>query len=98
MMKKFILSAVLGTAFCIGSMHAADVVVKLRPPALKVEHRPERPSPNHVWVGGYHRWDGHAYVWEPGKWEVPPHEHAVWVAPKWEHRNGGYVFVEGRWK
>jgi hypothetical protein len=97
-MKKLILTAVLGTAFCIGSIQAADVVVKLRPPALKVEHRPERPSHNHVWVGGYHRWDGNAYVWEPGKWDVPPREHAVWVAPRWEHRNGGYVFVEGRWK
>jgi hypothetical protein len=37
-------------------------------------------------------------VWEPGKWEVPPREHAVWVAPRWEHRKDGYVFIEGRWK
>jgi hypothetical protein len=21
---------------------------------------------------GYHNWDGHAYVWVPGRWEVPP--------------------------
>jgi WXXGXW repeat (2 copies) len=97
-MKKFVLSTLLGVAFCAGAVYADDVVVKVRPPALKVEHRPARPGPNYVWVGGYHRWDGNAYVWEPGRWEVPPHEHAVWVAPRWEHRNGGYVFVAGRWK
>ena len=97
-MRKFLLNGLIGAALCIGTVYGAEVVVKLKPPALKVEHRSERPSPRHVWIGGYHRWDGNAYVWEPGKWDVPPHEHAVWVAPRWEHRNGGYVFVEGRWK
>jgi hypothetical protein len=96
--RKFLLNGLIGAALCIGTVYGAEVVVKLKPPALKVEHRSERPSPRHVWIGGYHRWDGNAYVWEPGKWDVPPHEHAVWVAPRWEHRNGGYVFVEGRWK
>jgi len=97
-MKKFLLNGFVAAAMCIGSVYAAEVVVKLKPPAIKVERRPDRPSAQHVWIGGYHRWDGSAYVWEPGRWEVPPREHAVWVAPRWEHRNGGYVFVEGRWK
>ena len=97
-MKKFLLSTLMGAGLCLVSVHAADVVVKVRPPAVKVEHRSPRPSRDHVWVGGYHRWDGNAYVWEKGKWEKPPREHAVWVAPKWEHRRDGYVFVEGRWK
>jgi hypothetical protein len=97
-MRKFILSALLGGAFCVGSVLAEDVVVHVRPPALRVEHRPARPGPNYVWIGGYHRWDGGAYVWEPGRWEVPPRERAVWVAPRWEHRGGGWVFVEGRWR
>jgi hypothetical protein len=96
-MRKFVLSALLGAAFCIGSLQA-EVVVSVRPPRLIVEHRPSRPSARHVWVTGYHRWDGHAYVWEPGRWEVPPREHAVWVAPRWQHRHDGYVFVEGRWR
>jgi WXXGXW repeat (2 copies) len=97
-MRKFILSVVLGAALSSGSVSAADIVVHIKPPALKVEKRPDRPSPQHVWVSGYHRWDGNAYVWESGKWEVPPREHAVWVEPRWEHRGEGYVFVEGRWK
>jgi hypothetical protein len=29
---------------------------------------------------------------------VPPREHAVWIAPRWQHRHDGYVFVEGRWR
>ncbi|MGA2114468.1 MAG: hypothetical protein ABSH56_06915 [Bryobacteraceae bacterium] len=97
-MSKFVLSGLLGAALCIGSAYAADVVVKVRPPALKVEKRPPAPGPEYVWVGGYHRWDGNSYVWVAGEWHRPPHDHAVWVAPRWEHRNGGYVFVEGRWK
>jgi hypothetical protein len=63
-----------------------------------VETRPARPSPAHVWIAGYHRWDGNAYAWTPGRWEAPPRPHAVWVAPRYVHKNGGYVFVEGRWK
>ena len=97
-MKKTFLAAILGAAFCIGSVNAAEVIVKLRPPAIRVERRPVRPGPRYVWVPGYHRWDGNAYAWESGRWVVPPREHAVWVAPRWEHRNGGYVFVEGRWR
>ena len=97
-MKKLILTGLLGTALCIGTVSAAEIVVKLRPPALRVEHRPGRPGPGYVWVHGYHRWDGNAYVWEPGRWEVPPHGRRVWVAPRWEHRHDGYVFVSGYWR
>ena len=97
-MRKFFLSGLLAVGIGIGMAQAEDVVVKVRPPKAVVEHRSERPSQEHVWIGGYHKWDGHAYAWEPGRWEKPPHAHAVWVAPRWEHRNGGYVFVEGRWK
>jgi hypothetical protein len=97
-MRKYVLSGLLGVALCMGSLHAADIVVKLRPPAVRVEHRTARPSARHVWVSGYHRWDGNAFVWESGRWEVPPRAHAVWVAPRWEHRHDGYVFVEGRWR
>jgi hypothetical protein len=25
-------------------------------------------------------------------------EHAVWVAPRWEHRHDGYYFRDGRWR
>ncbi len=97
-MRRLFVTALFGVALGIGSVQAAEVVVKVGPPKLIVETRGERPSAKHVWVGGYHRWDGNGYVWEKGRWDVPPREHAVWVAPRWQHRHDGYVFVEGRWR
>jgi hypothetical protein len=97
-MKKYIPAALLAAAMSIGSAYAQEVIVRTAPPHAIVEHRAVAPSPRHVWIAGYHRWDGRAYVWTAGRWELPPREHAVWVAPRWEHRTGGYVFIEGRWR
>jgi hypothetical protein len=97
-MRKFLITTFFGVAMAVGSVHAADVVIRLRPPISIREHRTVRPTPRHVWISGYHRWDGNGYVWEQGRWDVPPREHAVWVAPRWQHRHDGYVFVEGRWR
>ena len=97
-MRKLLVNTLIGIALGIGSAQAAEIVIKLRPPISIHEHRAYRPSPRHVWISGYHRWDGRAYVWEAGRWDVPPREHAVWVAPRYQHRRDGYVFVEGRWR
>jgi hypothetical protein len=96
-MRKLFLTALLGIALGAGPSRA-EIVVKLRPPISIHEHKTVRPGPRHVWVAGYHRWDGKAYVWERGRWEEPPRPHAVWVRPRWRHRHDGYVFVEGRWR
>jgi hypothetical protein len=96
-MHKFLVLGVLGFGLSVGAMQA-EVVIKIAPPRAVVEHRGPRPSPNHVWVAGYHRWDGNAYAWEAGRWEAPPRAHAVWVAPHYQHRHDGYVFVEGHWR
>ena len=97
-MRKFFVTALFGIAVGLTSAQADEVIVRTRPPHAVVERREVRPSRDHVWVGGYHRWDGHAYAWNPGRWEAPPHPHARWVAPRWVHRHNGYVFVEGRWR
>jgi len=97
-MRKILMAALFGIAVGVGSAQAAEVVVTVRPPRAVVEHRVVAPSRNHVWVPGYHVWDGRAYVWTPGHWEVPPRPHAKWVAPRWNHRRDGWVFVEGRWR
>ena len=76
----------------------AEVVVRVGPPPVVVERREGRPSHAHVWVSGYHRWDGNAYSWQAGRWEEPPRAHAVWVAPRYTHRHDGYVYTEGRWR
>jgi hypothetical protein len=97
-MRKLFLTALFGVAMGIGSAQADEVIIRTRPPHAIVETRGVRPSRDHVWIAGYNRWDGNAYVWTPGRWEAPPRPHAVWVAPRYVHRNGGYVFVEGRWR
>jgi WXXGXW repeat (2 copies) len=97
-LKKILLTVVFGIGLGIVPASAEEVVVRVRPPRAVVEHRVVAPSGRHVWIAGYHRWDGNAYVWTPGRWELPPREHVVWVAPRWRHRHDGWVFVEGRWR
>jgi hypothetical protein len=77
---------------------AAQVVVRVAPPRPVVEHMVPSPGRGYVWTPGYHRWDGRAYVWAPGAWVMPPRPHARWVKHQWVRRNGGWVFVEGRWR
>jgi WXXGXW repeat (2 copies) len=76
----------------------AQVVVRIAPPAPVVEVHDHPPHAGWVWNDGYQRWDGHRYVWTKGRWVKPPHPGAVWVAHRWERRNGGYVMVEGHWR
>ena len=95
-----VLKRVIGLVFAGGlafSALAAEVVVRIAPPRVLIEKRGRPPSRNHVWISGYHRWDGNAYNWNPGRWEQPPRPHAHWVAHHWVHRHGGYVMVEGHW-
>jgi hypothetical protein len=96
--RKLVHSALIVFTLGLGTAQAADIVVKVAPPKAVVEHRDKAPSRDHVWVPGYQRWDGGHYVWERGHWELPPRPHARWVAPRWEHRHGEYVFIEGRWR
>jgi len=97
MFKKILMSSALGLLLSAGIV-SAEVVVRVGPPRPVVEVRGVRPGPHHVWIGGYHRWDGNAYVWVPGRWDAPPRRHARWVAHRWVHRHGGWVFVEGHWR
>ena len=96
-MKNLFVKAFIGLALCLGSAQA-EIVIQIRPPVSMYERRPVRPSRQHVWIRGYQHWDGHAYGWQPGRWEQPPRPRAVWVAPRYRHRRDGYVYTEGRWR
>ena len=96
-MKGAIRIALLALAVWPG-VTLAQVVVRVAPPVAVVEHPGPAPGPTYVWVGGYHRWDGHRYVWVPGHYVVPPRAGGVWVPAHWVARNGGWVFVEGHWR
>ena len=97
-MKKLLLTTLFAVGLGIGVSQAAEIVVRIGPPRAIVERRPVRPARDYVWIGGYHTWNGNAYVWVPGRWEAPPRPHARWVAPRWQHRRDGYVYIEGRWR
>ncbi|HYB53544.1 MAG TPA: hypothetical protein VEG84_06740 [Thermoanaerobaculia bacterium] len=78
---------------------ATRVYVAVAPPPLVVETVPVAPGPNHVWIAGYHRWDGHAYVWVKGHYVVAPRPHAAWVAGHWvHHASHGWYWVDGHWR
>ncbi len=100
MMKRFFSIAALSLALGMGAAQAASVYVQIAPPPVIVEHYGPPPSPRHVWVPGYYRWDPVAirYVWVRGYWAVPPHPGWVWVPAHWVQRPRGWVFVPGHWR
>ena len=97
MFRRLWMVPALGCALALGAS-AEEIFVRIAPPRPIVERRVVAPGPGYVWITGYHRWDGRAYVWVPGRWELPPRPHARWVEHRWVHRRGGYVFVEGHWR
>ena len=74
------------------------LVVKRRPPVVRVEVRTPRPSRRHVWVGGHWHYRGGRFVWIRGHWVVRPHARAVFVRPRWSRQGDGWVFVSGYWR
>jgi hypothetical protein len=96
MFLKRLTGLVFAGALAFSAM-AGEIVVKIAPPKIVVEKRGHPPSPDHVWVSGYQRWDGNAYHWNEGRWEQPPRHHAHWVAHHWVHRHGGWVLIDGHW-
>lgn len=72
--------------------------VRIGPPAPIVAVRAISPGPRYVWVDGYHRWTGRAYVWVPGRWAVPPRHRSAWIPARWERDRRGWFFVAGHWR
>jgi hypothetical protein len=95
---KKIVSAVLLGLLLSPAISMSQVIIRVAPPAPIVEVHEHPPHPGWAWHDGYHRWDGHRYVWVKGYWVHPPHPGAVWVGHHYEQRNGGWVLVEGHWR
>lgn len=92
------LAAILSLVPTASAVGSPRIYVRVPPPPVVVETRPPAPSPRHVWVDGYHRWDGRGYVWVPGTWRRAPRAHATWVAGHWVHGRRGWYWVGGRWR
>ena len=69
-----------------------------QPPPAPQEVQPPAPAPNAVWVAGYWTYDGRAYTWMSGRWEVPPPFATAYVPAHNEVRNGQTVYVPGYWR
>jgi hypothetical protein len=78
----------------------AEFEVDAPPPALQEEVVVVRPGPDYVWIGGYWDWDVGVrhYAWRPGRWDRPPHAHAVWEAPRYEKRGERHYYHRGHWR
>jgi len=97
-MRRHTLAFIIGVAVLAPLASAGRVYVEVAPPAAVVEVRTVAPGPHHVWIEGYHRWDGRAYAWVPGRWELPPAHYSAWVAGHWvHHEHNGWYWVEGHW-
>lgn len=99
MRRRFTLAAVLATTLAaLPAAAGTRVYVRIGPPAPIVETRVAAPGPHHVWVAGYHSWNGQAYVWVPGRWALPPNHHGNRVAGHWVHSRHGWYWVDGHWR
>ena len=98
MLKKALLATVMAAslgAVAVPQASAADVFVRVAPPAPRVEVVPE-PRRGYVWVPGYWDYRGHRHVWVAGTW-VRERRGYAYVGPRWVEHNGGWRMERGRW-
>ena len=91
-------AGITATTACAPALPPDAVYVRLAPPAAQVEVIGTAPGPNYLWINGYQRWDGSAYVWNSGRWEQRPHPNARWEQGRWVHTNRGWYYQDGRWR
>lgn len=98
-LNQMIIAGFLAVLF-VGSPLTAQkrvVVIKKRPPVVKVEIKPRAPFARAVWVPGHWRYHKKDYVWVKGKW-VKPRRGYRWVGGHWAKRPGGWVWIGGHWR
>ena len=90
--------SVVALAMALPAAAGTRVYVQVGPPVAVVETHVTPPSARHIWIAGYHRWNGSAYVWVPGQWAIPPAHHHAWVPGHWAHNHHGYYWIDGHWR
>jgi hypothetical protein len=74
------------------------IYVEVAPPPARQEMRSPRPSPAHVWIGGYWGWQNGVQVWLGGEWVMPPQPGYRWVPARWKRHGHRWVYHPGYWK
>lgn len=69
-----------------------------QPPPAPAETVTAAPAANAVWVPGYWVYDGRAYSWVGGRWEIPPQNAHTYVASHWENQGNGPIYVQSYWR
>ena len=69
-------------------------VIRVAPPAARVEVIGRAPSANHFWVNGYYRFANNRYEWLGGHWDVR-RVGFTYVQGHWDNIGGVYHFVPG---
>ena len=84
----------------VGTPSRDVIVVREAPPPPRDEPPPPPPTgPGaYTWLPGFWTVRDGRQEWVPGRYETPPRTGATWVAPRWERRTDGYVFIEGYWR
>ncbi|MEP7139484.1 MAG: YXWGXW repeat-containing protein [Caldimonas sp.] len=74
---------------------AADVFVRIAPPAPRTEVVPAARR-GYVWTPGYWNWNGRRYVWSRGVWARERRGY-VYNAPVWEQDGSRWRLRRGAW-
>lgn len=94
-----VLACALGLGACASDTRVrAAVYVPTGPPAPVSEVVTVSPGPGYIWIPGYHQWNGSAYVWVGGRWDIGPRPNARWVGGRWRHSGRGWYWVPGHWR
>ena len=87
--------AIGSVAASVATTAAADVYVRVAPPAPRYEVVPTV-QPGWVWAPGYWNWSGRNYVWVSGH-RVRARGHGRWVADRWVQEHGRWRHQHGHW-
>jgi hypothetical protein len=82
-------------ASVVAAPAAADVYVRIAPPAPRYEAVPVVQR-GWVWAPGYWNWSGRHYVWVSGH-KVHAHGHGHWVPDRWVEDHGRWRREHGHW-
>ncbi len=96
-----LLSALLAGTLLVGAVAPALAQGYPPPPAMREEVVPPPPPIGpivKVWRPGFWDWNGHAYVWRPGRYVRAVRPGAEWVPAHWEDHHGRWVWKRGHWQ
>jgi len=76
---------------------APPVVINVAPPPPRIEVMTPAPSPSHVWIDGYWRWNNGRHDWVNGHWEAR-RDGYFWAPGHWVRNGNSWTFSGGFWQ